>query len=65
MREKKTSMYFGSLVMSFKSVINITKKVSSLVSFITYIVFNDLFRVECDSYVVWEVGRVLLRKHVY
>jgi len=49
-REKKTSMYFGSLVMNFKSIIDITKKVSSLVSFITYIVFNDSFGMENHTY---------------
>jgi len=49
-RENKTSMHFGSFVMSFKSIINITKKASSLVSFITSIVFNDLFGVESHTY---------------
>jgi len=40
-REKKTNMHFGSSVMSFKNIINITKKVPSLLSFIASIAFND------------------------
>jgi len=50
MREKKTSMYFGSLVMSFGAIIDITKKVPSLMSFITFIVFNNSFGVENGIY---------------
>jgi len=42
MREKKTSMHFGSLLMSFKSIIDIIKKVPSLVSFIVSIAMTHL-----------------------
>ena len=41
MGEKKASVPFGSLVMNFKSINDITKKVPSLVSFITFIGSND------------------------
>ena len=46
MIEKKTSMHFRSLIMSFGSIIDITKKVPSLVSFIASIVLNNSFGVE-------------------
>jgi len=39
MREKKTSLHLGSLAMSFKSIVDITMKVPSLMSFIASIVF--------------------------
>ena len=52
--ENKTSMYFGSLSMSFESIIDITKKVTSLVSFIASIVFNNSFGMENHIYWTFE-----------
>ena len=46
MREKKTSMHFGSLIKSLESIMDITKKVPSLVGLITSVVPNNLFGVE-------------------
>jgi len=46
MREEKTSMHFEELNYDFESIIDIKKKVLTLVSFIASIVFNDLFGVE-------------------
>jgi len=51
MREKKTSMHYGTLIMSFKSIIDITKEVPSLESSIASIMFNNLFRME--NYIFW------------
>ena len=58
MREKNTSMHFGSLVMTFKSIIDFTKKVPSLMSFATSSAFNDSLGVECHTYRTceWSVG---------
>jgi len=46
----KASIPFGSLVMSFKSINVITKKVASLVSFIAFIGSSDWFAVENLTY---------------
>ena len=40
-RKKKTNIQFGSLFMSFESIMNFTKKTPSLVSLIASIEFND------------------------
>jgi len=45
-REKKTSMHFGSLIMTFESIIDIIRKVLSLMSILASIVFNNLFEME-------------------
>ena len=45
-KRKKTSMHFGSLIMSVKSIIDISKKVPRLVSLIASIVFKNTFGVE-------------------
>ena len=41
MTEKKTRMHFGSLIKSFESMIDITRKVQSLVSLVACIVFHN------------------------
>ena len=46
MRKKKTSIHFGSLFMSFESIMDFTKKIPRLVSLIASIEFNDSFEVE-------------------
>jgi len=46
MKEKKKIMYFGSLIKSFESIIDITKKVQSLVRLPASIVFRNLFELE-------------------
>jgi len=58
MKEKKTSIYFGSLIVRFESIIDITKKVPSLVSFIVSIVFNQSFKVKNHIYWIceWDLG---------
>ena len=43
MREKKKNMHFGSLIMSFESFVDITKKAPSLGSLIAFIEINNLF----------------------
>jgi len=50
-REKKTSIHFGSLFMSFESIMDFTKKIPSIVSLIASIEFNDSFRVQ--FYIQW------------
>jgi len=50
MREKKTSMYLGNLIMNYVSIIDITKKLPSLVTLIASIVLNDSFEVENHIY---------------
>ena len=49
-REKKTRMHFGSLIKNLESIINITKKLPSLVNLVTSIEFNNSFRVENHIY---------------
>jgi len=44
--KKKTSTYFENLLVSFESVIDSTKKISSLVILITFVVFNTSSRVK-------------------
>jgi len=46
MREKKKNMYFGSLIMSFELLMNITKEVPSLGSLIAFNGINNLFGVK-------------------
>ena len=46
MREKKTSMHFESLIMSFESIIDLIKKVQSLMSSVASVVFKNSFEVE-------------------
>jgi len=41
-RARKTNMHLGSLIMSLESIMGITKKLSSLVTLITFIMFNEL-----------------------
>jgi len=45
-REKKTSMCFGSLLLSFESIMDLTKKLSCLMSLTTLLILNDSFGVE-------------------
>ena len=45
-REKKKSMHFGSLIISFESLMDITKKVPSFGSLIAFIGINNLFGVK-------------------
>jgi len=40
-REKKTSLYFGSLLMSFESIMTFTKKKPCLLSLRASILFNN------------------------
>ena len=47
---KEDSMHFGSLIKSFQSIVDITRKVSSLMSLVAFIVFNNSFRVENHTY---------------
>ena len=42
-REKKESMHFGSLIMRFESLMDITRKVPSLGSLIAFIGINNQF----------------------
>ena len=62
MRKKKTSIQFRSLFMSFESVMDFTKKKTSLVSLIASIEFNDslglnsIFNGLVNG--IWEVGRI-------
>ena len=44
MRKKKASIQFGSLFMSFESLMDFTKKIQSLVNLIASIEFNDSLR---------------------
>ena len=54
MREKKKNMHFGSLIMSFESLVDITKKEPRSQSLIAFIGFNILFRVKnCISMDLW------------
>jgi len=46
LREKKTSMYFGNSLMSFESMMDFKKKITTLVSLIAHIVFNNSFRMK-------------------
>jgi len=46
MREKKRNMPLGSLIMSFESLMDITKKLPSLGNLIAFIGINNLFRVK-------------------
>ena len=48
---KKTSLNFRSLIMSFESIIDITEEVLCLLSFIAFIVFNNLFGMQ--NYIFW------------
>jgi len=41
-REKKSSMCFRSLFKSMESIIDFANRISSLVSLIAFIMFNDL-----------------------
>ena len=45
-REKKKSMRFGSLIMSFESLMDITKKVPCLGSLIAFIGIDNIFEVK-------------------
>ena len=54
MTEKKTRMHFGSLIKSFESMIDITKKVPSLVSLIASMEFNSSFGVKNRIYWIFE-----------
>ena len=47
---KEDSMHFESLIKSFESIVDITRKVSSLMSLVAFIVFNNSFRVENHIY---------------
>ena len=44
---KEDSMHFGRLIMSYRSSIDITNKVSNLVSVIASIVFNNIWSENC------------------
>ena len=46
MREKKRNMNFGSLIISFESLMDVAKKVPSLGSLIAFIRINNPFRVK-------------------
>ena len=46
MREKKRNMHFGSLIISFESLMDVTKKVPILGSLIAFIGTNNLFGVK-------------------
>jgi len=46
MRENKRNMHFGSLVMSFESLMDVIKTVPSLGSLIAFIEINNLFGVK-------------------
>jgi len=65
-KEKKTSMHFGSLFMSFGWIIDITNKVLSLVSLAVFIVFNNLFGwwIVFNGHVNdrWKVVRLVIQK---
>jgi len=65
MGENKTSKHFGSLNMSFKSIIDITKKVPCLESIVplcleTYLGWKTVFNRPVNE--IWEVGRVWTKK---
>jgi len=59
-------MYFGSLLMSFESIRDFTKKIQSLLSLIASVVFNNSIEVETIFIgllnEIREVGRVLTKK---
>ena len=42
MGKKRTSIHLGSLLMSFESIMDLSKEISSLLSLIASIEFNDL-----------------------
>ena len=53
-REKKTSKYFGSSIISFESISNITKKLPSLPTLINSTVLHESFGVENHIYWLWK-----------
>jgi len=50
MRGKKKNMHFRSLVMSFEAIVDITKKVPSLMGLIVFTEYNKSFGVENHIY---------------